>query len=156
MAEEHTQPDQPGTPAPDPAPPNQPPPPPGHQPPHAGEDPAVRQYAMLTHLSGLAALLGFPVLGPLIMWLIKKDESAYINAHGKEALNSQLTFFIAGIVFGVVSVLFVVVTVGFGACVVAPLAMLFAAWPIVTSIVGAMQANEGKPPRVPLTIRIIS
>jgi len=70
--------------------------------------------------------------------------------------NARLVHRVAGIVFGVVSVLFVVVTVGFGACVVAPLAMLFAAWPIVTSIVGAMQANEGKPPRVPLTIRIIS
>lgn len=52
--------------------------------------------AVICHLIGLAGLV-FPfgsVLGPLIFWLIKKDESPEVDVHGKEALNFAISYFI--------------------------------------------------------------
>src|SRR2546423_4278523 len=54
-----------------------------------------KTMAMLAHLLGI---LGF--LGPLIIWLIKKDQSPFVNDQGKEALNFHLTLLI-GIIVGI-------------------------------------------------------
>jgi uncharacterized Tic20 family protein len=53
----------------------------------------------------LCHLLGFftSFVGPLVIWLIKKDTMSYVDYHGKEALNFQITlaiaFFVAGLSF---------------------------------------------------------
>lgn len=64
--------------------------------------PDERSMAMLCHLLGI--FTGF--VGPLILWLVKKDESRFIDHHGKEALNFQITYLIIYIIaFAVVFVL---------------------------------------------------
>ena len=70
------------------------------QPPQPAEETSVeqdkdaRKWAMFTHLSALIGLTGIPftsVLGPLILWLIKKDDFDYVNLQGREALNFQIS-----------------------------------------------------------------
>src|SRR5438094_10519731 len=80
-------------------PPDVPPPPPT-APMEAGLPAEIKQedktMAMLCHLLGI--LTAF--LGPLIIWLIKKDQSAFVDDQGKEALNFQITLVIAHAVAG--------------------------------------------------------
>ncbi|MFP5304044.1 DUF4870 domain-containing protein, partial [Cobetia sp. SIMBA_158] len=57
-------------------------------------------WAMLCHLSAFAGFI-VPfgsIIGPLIIWLIKKDEMQMVNEHGKKALNFQITMAIAYII----------------------------------------------------------
>ena len=59
-----------------------------------------KQWAMFCHLAALLGLLGIPfgnIVGPLIMWLIKKEVMPYVNQQGKEALNFQISCIIYGL-----------------------------------------------------------
>ena len=64
----------------------------------------IRTWSMLCHLGALAGFLFSPltVLGPVILWQIKKNELPEINPHGKAAVNFQLTVFIANIAIGII------------------------------------------------------
>ena len=108
----------------------------------------ARMWATFAHLAALAGYIlpaaGW-ILGPLVVWLIKKDEFPFVNEHGKEAMNFQISMFIYSIVAG----LLCFVCVGFvllGAVVVAD---------IVFMILAAIKANQGQHFRYPLTIRLI-
>jgi uncharacterized Tic20 family protein len=50
-----------------------------------------KTYATVMHLSILLFHIAVPVILALVMWLIKRDESPYINDHGKEAVNFQIS-----------------------------------------------------------------
>ena len=100
-----------------------------------------RQMAMLAHLLGI--VLGF--IGPLIIWLIKKDQSPFVNDQGKEALNFQITVLIAHLVAG----LSWMICIG----VILTPAVIIAS--IVFCIIAGMAANRGEPYRYPLNIRLI-
>lgn len=110
-------------------------------------DSDARMWAMLTHLSSLTGL--FTVIGvlagPIIVWQIQKDKSAFIDHHGKEAVNFNITIAIAA---GVASLLFLVL-IGFALILV-----VGAVWLIFT-IIAALKANNGEYYRYPLTIRFI-
>lgn len=97
--------------------------------------------AMLCHL--LAILTGW--VGPLIIWLIKKDQSAFINDQGKEVLNFQITIFIASIVCGLLT--FVII-----GCILLPIVMICS---LIFCIIGAMAANKGIAYRYPFALRLI-
>lgn len=138
-----------------PVPPSDPPPipPPPHVPPpndpsQAGlPAPEQRQWAMFAHLSALAGLV-IPfgsILGPLVIWLVKKDTMPLVNDQGKEALNFNITVAIAAIV----SWILVFVAIG-----VLLLAALFVAW-LVFVIIATIKANEGVAYRYPFTLRLI-
>jgi uncharacterized Tic20 family protein len=99
-----------------------------------------RTMAMLCHLGGI---LGFIV--PLIIWLVKKDQSRYVDYHGKEALNFQITMLIAHIVAGSIACF----TFGLSSLAVMGVQVAF-------SIIGALAANRGEEYRYPLTIRFIT
>jgi uncharacterized protein len=101
----------------------------------------ARTMAMLAHLLGI--VLGF--LGPLIIWLIKKDEEPFVDDQGKEALNFQITVLIGILVSGVL----MFVCVGFFT------ALAIAIANIVLCIMGGLKANEGVAYRYPLTLRLI-
>jgi len=101
-----------------------------------------KNMALLAHILGI--VLSF--LGPLIIWLIKKDESKFIDHHGKEALNFQLTMLIAYIVGGILTMVVI------GACIMLAVWVLI----IVYSIIAAMAANKGEWYKYPLTIRFIT
>jgi uncharacterized Tic20 family protein len=96
----------------------------------------------------LGVLLHFPghLLGPLIVWLAKRDDSPEIDAHGKEALNFQISMLIYTLVAGV----FCLILIGF--VFLAILWVLNAVFVIIASI----QASEGKFYRYPMTIRFIN
>jgi uncharacterized Tic20 family protein len=101
-------------------------------------------------LCHLLALAGFAVpfgsiLGPLILWLVKRADSPYLDAAGKEALN----FNISWAIYAAVAALTFFVLIGF---VLFPLVCI--AW-LVLVIIASIKASEGKIYRYPLTIRLI-
>jgi hypothetical protein len=108
----------------------------------------ARMWAMICHLSGLAGLV-VPVVGcvvgPLVIWQIKKDEFPFVDEQGKEAVNFQISMLIYGIVAG----LLCFVCVGF---VLAPAVAIF---DLVFLLIAAVKANDGHHYRYPLTIRFI-
>lgn len=103
-------------------------------------------WALLTHLSGLCILASIPsFLGPLVFWLIKKNEMPLVDRAGKEAVNFQLTMLIVQMI----SIPLVFIGVGF---ITLPAAAVLS---IVFAIVAGMEANKGNDYRYPLTIRFI-
>lgn len=114
-----------------------------------------RTWALLAHAGGPAGLLlsaglfGFAV--PLVVWLAKRDESAFVDRHGKEALNFQITLFLVHVAL----LLFVLLTLGIGILVALPffVALWFAE--LVLGVVAALKAYSGRPYRYPLTLRLI-
>jgi uncharacterized Tic20 family protein len=109
----------------------------------------IRSWCMACHLSALAGFVvpAFGhVLGPLVVWLIKRGESAEIDAHGKEALNFQISMLIYNLVAGVLCLLLI------GFALLAALHILN----VVFVILAAIKASEGQMYRYPLTIRLIS
>ena len=107
-----------------------------------------RTWALLAHLSGLIAsfLGGMSFLGPLIVWLIKKDQSEFVGDQAKEALNFQIAVTIALVVSFVIAAL---------TCVGAILIPIVGVGALVFAIIGAMEANKGVAYRYPYTIRLI-
>ncbi|MEL7306712.1 MAG: DUF4870 domain-containing protein [Pseudomonadota bacterium] len=110
-------------------------------------DKEQRTWAMFCHLSALAGLL-FPfgsVIGPLIIWLVKKEEMPLVAEHGRKSLNFQLTMMIAYIVCFML--MFVVVGV-----ILLPLVALFS---LIMVVVSAIKANDGKEVKYPMAIEFI-
>jgi hypothetical protein len=108
-----------------------------------------RQWALLAHLSGLIAsfLGGMSFLGPLIVWLIKKDQSAFVADQAKEALNFQIAVTIA---------LVVSFAIGAATCVGFLLIPVVVIGSLVFAIIAAMEANKGVVYRYPYTIRLVT
>ncbi|MET1069933.1 MAG: DUF4870 domain-containing protein [Pseudomonas prosekii] len=107
----------------------------------------ARQWAMFCHLS---ALLGIwipfgTLIGPLILWQMKRESDPFIDAQGKEALNFQITVAIAA----TISFFLILVVIGFF------LLGLIAIAGLVLTIIGGVKANEGVPYRYPFTLRLI-
>jgi uncharacterized Tic20 family protein len=111
--------------------------------------PDERQWALLAHLSGLIAsfLGGMSFLGPLIVWLIKKDQSAFVADQAKEALNFQIAVTIA---------LVVSFAVGAATCVGFLLIPVIGIGSLIFAIIAAMEANKGVVYRYPYTIRLVN
>jgi uncharacterized Tic20 family protein len=113
-----------------------------------------RTWAMLGHLSAFSAFItGIGcVLGPLIVWLVKRDTMPFAAEQAKEALNFNITAVIAACVLG----LFTILTLGIGLLLVVPLGFaLFVAW-LVLTIVAAVKANSGEHYRYPFALRLIN
>ena len=113
-----------------------------------------RTWALLGHLSALSAFIvtGIGcVLGPLIIWLVKRDTLPFAGDQAKEALNFNITVLIAAAAL----VLFSIITVGIGLLLTVPLGfVLFFYWLIFT-IIAAINANNGVRYRYPLTLRLV-
>lgn len=106
-----------------------------------------RQYAMFIHLSQLAGSI-IPILGwvlPLVLWQSKKDQSAYIDAHGKIVMN----WIISSLIYGIISVILAFIGVG------VILLIVLGICSIVFIVVGAIKANNGETWPYPLSIRFI-
>lgn len=104
--------------------------------------------AMLCHLSSLILYLGIPfgnVLGPLIFWLVKKDEFEFVDDQGKEALNFQITVSLAMIASGILCIILVGL----------PLLFLILIVNFVMTIIGAVAASKGERYRYPFVIRLV-
>ncbi len=117
-----------------------------------------RQLAMWMHLSLLGHLV-LPVLiiiAPLVLWLTKRDDSPFVDDHGKETLNFHITLFIYWLLLPLVGALVGVLLCGVGALVTVPAAL---ALPYVLGIIGmiaaARAAHRGEYYRYPMTLRFI-
>ena len=107
-----------------------------------------RTWGMLCHLSALGVFV-FPlgnVIGPLIIWLIKKDESPFVDDQGKESLNFQISFTI----YCAISVILIVVVIGIILLIALGIGFL------ILVIIASIKANEGEEYRYPLTLRLIT
>ena len=104
--------------------------------------------AMLCHLlalSGVCVPFGH-ILGPLVIWVLKREEDPFIDDQGKEALNFQLTMTIALMV--VIALMFLVI--GF---ILLP---VFVIAEIVLIVMASVAANEGRAYRYPVAIRFFT
>ncbi|HTD36062.1 MAG TPA: DUF4870 domain-containing protein [Candidatus Limnocylindrales bacterium] len=97
------------------------------------------------HLSALAGLV-IPLgnlIGPLVCWLVKRNESPLVDRNGKESLNFQLSMTI----YMIISTVLIFVLIGI------PLLFVVAILDLVFSIIAAVKTNNGEDYRYPLTIR---
>lgn len=118
---------------------NQPPPKPGES--------DERMWAMFCHLStfsGCFVPMG-NILGPLVVWLIKKDQYALVDDQGKEALNFQISVTI----WSLIAAALCFVLIGF------PLLVALVVFDLVVTIMAAVKANQGHYYRYPMTIRLV-
>ena len=106
-----------------------------------------RTWAMFAHLSAFVGhFIPFGhILGPLVIWMIKKNEMPFVNDQAKEALNFQITMTIYFIVAG----LLCLVVIGI---VLLPLVWLF---DLIFTIIAAVKANDGVAYRYPGTLRLV-
>ncbi|MGQ7816640.1 DUF4870 domain-containing protein [Metapseudomonas furukawaii] len=107
----------------------------------------ARQWAMFCHFAAFLGLV-FPfgnLLGPLIVWQIKKDMDPFVDAQGKEALNFQISVALAV----VLCFLLMLVVIGF------PLLGLVSIGALVLTIIAGIKANEGQAYRYPFCWRLV-
>jgi uncharacterized protein len=110
--------------------------------------PNVRTWNVLCHATALAGFFvpwAGHILGPLIVWLAKRNDSPEIDEHGKESLNFQISMLIYNVIAGVLCL----VLIGF--VILGILHILN----LVLVIIASIQASEGKFYRYPLAIRLI-
>jgi len=110
---------------------------------------------MLCHLSALSGyVIPFGnILGPLLVWQIKKDQIPSVVAHGKAALNFQLTVLLALIVGAAAAFILSFVCIGF---LLIPVLFAIGICGIIFPIIAAVKANEGTEYRYPWSLQLIS
>ncbi len=110
--------------------------------------PSDRNYAVFCHLSGLALFTGIPfgnLLLPLVLWAARRDESWFIDEHGKEAINFQISVTI----YLLLSALLVCLLVGI------PLLIFVLIFNVVCMIMAAVNVSGPEFYRYPMTIRLL-
>jgi uncharacterized protein len=117
----------------------------------------VRNWGLAAHLSAyVGAWVALAFLGPLVVWLLKREEHPFIDHHAKEALNFNLSFLLYGVVGGVLAVPIGLLTLGIGLIpIVIVAAVLLIAW-LILPILAAVKAANGEGYRYPFTIRFVS
>ena len=121
--------------------------------------PEEKQWAMFAHLSALvgglltsgwAGSVGF-FIGPLIIYLTKKDTMPFVGDQAKEALNFAITVSLACLVL----LLFTIMSFGIGIFLTLPLLMIIGIGSLIFVIIAAIKANEGVAYRYPVAIRFV-
>lgn len=115
----------------------------------------IRTWHMWCHLSALAGLVGVPfgnVLGPLIVWQIKKNEIPSVEAHAKAALNFQITVLIAVLITIIAAIVLSLILIGF---LLIPVAIAIGICGAVFAVIAGIKANEGKEYRYPYSFTFI-
>ena len=110
---------------------------------------SVRTWCILAHATALVGFLvpvAGHIVGPLIIWLAKRQDSPEIDAHGKESMNFQISM----LIWNAISAILILVLIGI------PLLILLHILNIIFVIVASIQASEGKLYRYPFAIRLIN
>lgn len=106
-----------------------------------------RNWAMLCHLSAFAGFF-FPfggIIGPLICWLSRKDDSHWIDWNGKASLNFQISL----LLYMVLSIPLVIIVVGI------PILIFLGFLKVICIIIGSIKASKGEEFKYPLSIPFI-
>jgi uncharacterized Tic20 family protein len=106
-----------------------------------------RNWAMLCHLSAFAGFF-FPfggVIGPLICWLTRRDESSWVNVNGKASLNFQLSM----LLYMILAFPLCFIIIGF------PIIFLVLTLKVICIIIASVKAPKGELFRYPLVIPFI-
>ena len=103
--------------------------------------------AMLCHLTALAGVV-IPlgnILGPRIVWLVKRDESPLVDREGKESLNFQISMSI----YAIISAFFILIFIGF------PMLVIVGLVDLILTIVAAVKISNGETYAYPFTMRFL-
>ena len=106
-----------------------------------------RNWSMLCHLSAFAGFF-FPfggVIGPLICWLTRKDESSWVNVNGKASLNFQLSM----LLYMVLAIPLCFIIIGI------PIVILLGTLKVICVIIASIKAPKGELFKYPLVIPFI-
>lgn len=106
-----------------------------------------RTWAMLCHLSALTgffSVIGW-FLGPFLLWQIKKAQFPGIAAHGRAAINFQLSV----LLYAVGATLLILIAIG------VPLLFALGLFNVICIVLAAIKANQGEPWTYPLTLRFL-
>jgi len=111
-------------------------------------DKQIRNWGMLCHLIALVALIGVPlgnIIGPLVIWLIKKNDDPFFDEQGKEALNFQISMTI----YAIISAILMLIVIGIF------LLVLVAVLDLILTVIAAVKVSNGESYHYPLTIRFL-
>lgn len=113
-----------------------------------------RNMAVLAHLGplivGIFSAGGAGWLVPLVIWLVKGDESAFVGDQAKEALNFHISMFLGSIAAWICVFTVILMPIGF------PVLVCIWAGGMIFAIVAAMEANKGRRYRYPFTLRFLA
>jgi uncharacterized Tic20 family protein len=111
------------------------------------EEKDARTWAMLCHIGAFAGyIIPFGhIVAPLVIWLIKKEGSPFVDDQGKESLNFQISMSI----YAIIGLVLTLVVIG------AVLLMAAVIFDVVMVIIAAVRANSGERYRYPLCMRFI-
>ena len=105
-------------------------------------------WPMLCHLAALATfvlpILG-SVIGPLVVWLARRDVDAAVREHGKESLNFNISF----LIWKCIALALTLILIGW-----VMLPVIFVTW-VALLIIATIKASDGVAYRYPFTIRFI-
>lgn len=119
----------------------------------------ARNWATGCHLAALAAYVGVPfgnILGPLIIWLLKKDQFPLVDEHGKQSLNFQISMIIYGLVLGVAIIITAITVILISVAVLLGILLAFLVIAdFVLVVIAAIKVSNGESYQYPFTIRFI-
>jgi uncharacterized Tic20 family protein len=106
-----------------------------------------KNWATIAHFSAFVMFIGIPsFIGPLVVWLMKKDQDEFVAMNAKEALNFNISFFLYGIISGIL------IIIGIGLLL---LLVVGITW-FVLVIVAAVRSSSGEPYVYPFTLRLVN
>jgi len=108
-------------------------------------------WCHLTALSGLVVPFG-NLVGPLIIWQMKRNEFPSVDEHGKESLNFQLSMLIYLLACTVMAFVGTIVCLGF---LLWPLVVVIYFGALIFAVIAGIKANDGILYRYPVNLRII-
>lgn len=111
-------------------------------------DKKASTWGMLCHLTALCGLIGIPfghLLGPLVVWLLKRNDHPFVEEQGKESLNFQISMTL----YALVALLLVLAAVG------VPLLIGIGVLDVIFVVIASVKTSRGESYRYPLTIRFI-
>ncbi len=105
-----------------------------------------KNYSSITHLSGFAGwFIPFGnIIAPIVLWTAKKNESSYIDAHGKSAVNFQLSLILYGFLLALLIIPIAIFTLGLGLVAIAIGIIPAIILKIILIISASIKANNGE------------
>ena len=111
-------------------------------------------WGMLCHISALAGFV-IPfgnIIGPVIVWVLKKDQSPFVDAHGKEAINFNISYSIYFVALAIIGFILSFILIGFLVFMLMPFVAIAV---LVFIVLAAIKASKGEFYKYPLTIQFV-